>query len=148
MVLRVIDANMYSFANRLDDVALLYRRGQRLAPLVEAFRAKRHAMLVTPAAWAGLDLPHLVDNVVIPHLAILRPNALRQAVLEEALIRRGQAAEAAWGHLAAEGRGNALRRPSLAMGREIRAADDACGIRIADSAFRCVRTCCWNSAVA
>jgi ATP-dependent DNA helicase DinG len=47
---------------------LLHRQGLPLKPLLAAYRATENACLVTPAGWVGLDLPGLVQQLVIPRL--------------------------------------------------------------------------------
>jgi ATP-dependent DNA helicase DinG len=120
---------------RLGDTAMIQRRGQRLAPLVEQFRQSSGGILVTPAAWAGLDLPYIVDNVVVVRLPMGRPDALREAVLTEALRRRGRSDVDARAVLASQARGEAMRRLTQGIGRGIRAQDDRCVVWIADPRF-------------
>ena len=122
-------------ANRLGDTAMVQRRGQRLGPLVAQFRQKENAVLVTPAAWAGLDLPYIVDNVVIVRLPMGRPDELREAVLTGALQRRGRSDVDARAVLANLARGDAMRRLCQGFGRGIRAEDDRCTVWIADPRF-------------
>ena len=121
--------------DRLGDTALVQRRGQRLGPLVEQFRQEKNSVLVTPAAWAGLDLPYLVDNVVIVRLPMGRPDELREAVLIGALRRRGRSGVDARAVLANLARGDAMRRLCQGIGRGIRAEDDGCTVWIADPRF-------------
>ena len=45
---------------------VVHVRGARLGSCLDAFRADRRAVLLTPAAWSGVSLPGLVDHVVIP----------------------------------------------------------------------------------
>jgi Rad3-related DNA helicase len=120
---------------RLGPDAIVQRRGQPLGPLVERFRAAERSVLVTPSAWAGLDLPHVIDNVVIVRLPVPRPDPLRKAVLTEALIRRGRSADDARSFLAADGRAEVMRRLAQGMGRGVRAEDDCCTVWIADPRF-------------
>jgi ATP-dependent DNA helicase DinG len=47
---------------------LLHRQGSPLKPFLDAYRATENACLVTPAGWVGLDLPGLVQQLVIPRL--------------------------------------------------------------------------------
>jgi ATP-dependent DNA helicase DinG len=120
---------------RLGPDTIVQRRGQPLKPLVDRFRAAERSVLVTPSAWAGLDLPHVVDNVVIVRLPVSRPDTLRQAVLTEALVRRGRSADDARSILAVEGRADVMRRLAQGMGRGVRAEDDRCTVWIADPRF-------------
>jgi Rad3-related DNA helicase len=135
LVLCASYADVEQLAPRLSKEALLHRRGQRLAALVERFKADPQAVLVTPGAWAGLDLPGLVEQVVILRLPLGRPDPLRQAVLAMALARRGMAEADARNILAAEARGDAMRRLTQGMGRGIRGPEDRCTVWIADPRF-------------
>lgn len=47
---------------------LLHRQGLPLKRLLDAYRTTENACLVTPAGWIGLDLPGLVQQLVIPRL--------------------------------------------------------------------------------
>jgi ATP-dependent DNA helicase DinG len=61
----------YSDAEQLAPVlpeVLLHRQGSPLKPLLDAYRATENACLVTPAGWVGLDLPGLVQRLVISRL--------------------------------------------------------------------------------
>lgn len=135
LVLCVSYADVDELAARLPVETLVQRRGQRLGPLVDQFRAAPAGVLVTPAAWAGLDLPYLIDNVVIVRLPIPRPDDLREAVLTQALEKRGRSDVDARAVLGNEARGEVMRRLAQGMGRGIRAADDHCTVWIADPRF-------------
>ena len=45
--------------------AIVHMRGMRLGAYLDAFRAVPDAVLLTPAAWAGVSLPGMVDHVVM-----------------------------------------------------------------------------------
>ncbi|MGG5818736.1 helicase C-terminal domain-containing protein [Falsiroseomonas sp. HW251] len=135
LVLAASYGDVEELARRLGGDALLHRRGERLRPLIEQFKASANAVLVTPAAWAGLDLPGLVQNVVILRLPLGRPDPLREAILASALRRRGMADADARNILASEARGDAMRRLTQGMGRGIRRPEDRCTIWIADPRF-------------
>jgi ATP-dependent DNA helicase DinG len=67
LVLTPAYADVEALAGLLPD-ALLHRRGLALRELLAAYRARPGACLVTPAAWEGVDLPGLVDQLVITRL--------------------------------------------------------------------------------
>jgi Rad3-related DNA helicase len=135
LVLCASYADVDELAARLPAETIVQRRGQRLGPLVERFRADPGSVLVTPAAWAGLDLPYLIDNVVILRLPVPRPDDLREAVLTLALERRGRSDVDARAVLANDARADTMRRLTQGMGRGIRAADERCTVWIADPRF-------------
>jgi ATP-dependent DNA helicase DinG len=128
-------ADVDALSGRLPDQYIVQRRGQSLRPLSERFAGEPGAVLITPAGWAGLDLPHLVDNVVIVRLPIPPLDDLREIVLAEALQARGMSRADARKILLSEGRGDAMRRLTQGMGRGIRTAEDRCTIWIADPRF-------------
>ena len=68
-------------------------------------------------------------------LRVLRPDSLREAILAQALERRGYGAADARRILAAEGRADTARRLTQGMGRGIRVESDTCTIWIADPRF-------------
>ena len=70
--------------NRVSD-AIVHKRGQKLNDLLERYRAKDDAVLITPAAWAGVDLPGLVDQLVIPRVPFAAPDEAREAVMVRAM---------------------------------------------------------------
>jgi ATP-dependent DNA helicase DinG len=115
--------------------AILHRRGEALGPLVQRFVSDPRAILVTPAAWAGLDLPGIIDNLVLLRLPNPPPDRLREAVLAKALERRGMSAEDARNILFNDARGESLRRLAQGIGRGIRSDSDQCTIWIADPRF-------------
>ena len=135
LVLCASYADAEELARRLPAGAIIQHRGERLAPLVARFCANPDAVLVTPAAWAGLDLPYLIENVVILRLPVPRPDPLREAVLVGALTRRGRSDVDARAVLSAAAEAETLRRLTQGMGRGIRAFDDRCTIWIADPRF-------------
>lgn len=135
LVLCASYADVQELAQRLGTGVIAQQRGQPLTPHIERFRADPTGVLVTPAAWAGLDMPHMIDNVVIVRLPVPRPDELREAVLTAALEHRGRLAQDARNILASEGRADTMRRLAQGMGRGVRAADDHCTIWIADPRF-------------
>jgi Rad3-related DNA helicase len=135
LVLCASYADVLELVQRLGTGVIAQQRGQPLMPLIERFRADPAGVLVTPAAWAGLDLPHMIDNVVIVRLPVPRPDELREAVLTAALEHRGRSAQDARNILASEARADTMRRLAQGMGRGVRAADDHCTIWIADPRF-------------
>lgn len=135
LVLCASYADADEMARRLPADAIIQHRGDRLAPQVARFCSSPHAVLVTPAAWVGLDLPYLVDNVVILRLPIPRPDPLREEVLAGALARRGRSDVDARAVLRAAAQAETMRRLTQGMGRGIRAADDRCTVWVADPRF-------------
>ena len=68
-----------------------HRRGEKLADALTAFRADPGAILVSPAAWEGVNLPGLLAQLVILRLPFAPPDtADRQALLDAStLVSKG-----------------------------------------------------------
>lgn len=108
---------------------LMHNRGQSLASLLEKYRADEQAVLITPSAWEGVDLPGLVDHLIIPRIPFAPSDVAQIAVMETGGIR----ARAARGISASANFAAASRKLKQGIGRGIRRADDRCTIWILDS---------------
>ena len=63
-------------ARRIEGI-VAHRRGEKLAARLDAFRSSADGVLVTPAAWAGTDLPGILGHVVVVRVPFPPPNAGR-----------------------------------------------------------------------
>ena len=115
--------------------ALVQLRGTPLSVMADAFRADPAAILITPAGWAGLNLPGMVDHLVIPRMPFAAPDEARAAVRIRAMARRGMAEGDARGVLAAAARADAMRRMSQGLGRALRRPSDRATVWILDPRF-------------
>ena len=100
------------------------RTGENLQAALERFAADSRAILVTPGAWEGVDLPGLIDHLVIPRMPFDPPK------------------RSDWTSCAADGavsspRGyeRMLRRLRQGIGRAVRGRGDAATIWITDPRF-------------
>jgi Rad3-related DNA helicase len=59
------------------DHLLIHKRGELLQSLLPAFAADSQGMLITPAGWEGLDLPGLIDHLVIARIPFSPPDWAR-----------------------------------------------------------------------
>lgn len=122
------------FAERLPE-ALAHRRGASLIPLLEAFVGDERAVLLSPAAWAGVDLPHLVDHVVIPRIPFPAPDEARELVLRRAWAARGVDERQAMFAARALAEQDMKRKLRQGLGRGVRRADDSCTVWLLDPRF-------------
>ncbi len=87
----------------------MHLRGQLLDTLLRDYRADEKAVLISPAAWEGVNLPSMVDQLVIPRIPFAPPERAREAVLGRSQahrsVQRGQ-------RKLKQGIGRALRRQS------------------------------------
>ena len=127
-------ADVDEIARRVEGV-IAHRRGERLAAHLEAFKGSADGALVTPAAWAGTDLPGLLDHVVILRIPFPPPEAGRAGLLRRLLESRGHDGANAEGILFDRNRREAVRKLAQGLGRGIRGPDDRVKLWIADPRF-------------
>ena len=114
---------------------LAHRRGESLTRHLDAFRARPNSVLVTPAAWAGTDLPGLLSHIVILRVPFPPPDAGRTQLLNRLLESRGHDGANAKGIILGRDRRQAIRRLAQGFGRGIRGPNDRVRIWIADPRF-------------
>ena len=107
------------FVDRGLDV-LLHRRGEGLAPLLEDYKLKDDAILISPGAWEGVDLPGLVDHLIIGRIPFSPPDSAREAVM----------GPQAWRSII-----RGMRRLKQGIGRALRRPEDVAKVWIADPRF-------------
>ena len=114
--------------------AILHRQGGKLPPLIKQFLQTESAILVTPNAWEGVDLPGSIKHIVIMHVPFAPRDAAREAILDRVLSARGVALSA---HmiLSAANRATARRKLAQGIGRAVRTPVDNATIWIADPRF-------------
>ena len=127
-------ADVDEIARRVEGV-IAHRRGERLAAHLEAFRSSANGVLVTPAAWAGTDLPGLLDHVAILRIPFPPPEAGRAELLRRLLESRGHDGANAKRILLGHNRREAVRRLAQGLGRGIRGPEDRVRLWIADPRF-------------
>jgi ATP-dependent DNA helicase DinG len=124
LVLTTGYADTEDICGRLRDVPTLieHRRGERLVKVLE--QAGENAVVVTPAAWAGVDIPGGWAHIVIPRVPFEPPDDEYDEVFS---IDDGKA------YLDAQE--IAIRRLRQGLGRGIRNERDACVAWILDPRF-------------
>ena len=127
-------ADVDAMAPRVPGI-VAHRRGEALAVHLETLKSSPDGVLVTPAAWAGTDLPGLLDHVVIPRIPFPPPEAGRAALLRRLLESRGHDGEQAKGILWGRNRRETARKLAQGLGRGIRAPGDRVKVWIADPRF-------------
>lgn len=113
-----------------------HARGTRLDGWLPAYRESNPAALVTPAGWAGLDLPGMVQHLVITRLPFAPPDPVEGELLRRVLTAAGYDAEhVADGILRTRTLDEARRRFRQGLGRALRRPDDEAKVWIADPRF-------------
>ena len=90
LVLTTSYTDAEALAARVDGLEA-HRWGTKLDGYINAFRENPAAALVTPAGWAGLNLPGLVKHLVVARLPFAPPNLVEDDLLRALLAARGMA---------------------------------------------------------
>ena len=134
LVLTPSFADVDEMARRIEGIRA-HRRGEALAVHLANLESSPNGVLVTPAAWAGTDLPGLLDHVVFLRIPFPPPNAGREDLLRRLLEARGHDGASAKGILHGRSRRETIRRLAQGFGRGIRTPDDCVKVWIADPRF-------------
>ena len=134
LVLATSFEDVEQIATRVPGI-IAHRRGEKLAGHLETFKASQDAVLVTPSAWAGVDLPGLLSHVVILRVPFAPQEAARIELLRALLASRGIGGENAKRILFARNRENMIRKLAQGHGRGVRCETDSVCMWIADPRF-------------
>ena len=115
--------------------AQAHERGHKLGKYLDAFRNDPRAIFITPAGWEGVDLPGLIDHLVIARLPFGAPDEAMDMALIVAANRRGIGEAAVRGMRINRNSIDARRRLRQGLGRAIRTADDSATVWILDPRF-------------
>lgn len=110
---------------------LIDQRGDQNAN-IKAFIANEDAILISTSRWAGLNLPGLIKHIVIPRIPRNPPNLIYDALLEDALQKRGIDVEAIKKKRHPASIAAARRKFQQGIGRGIRTHTDDVKIWIGD----------------
>ena len=111
--------------------AIVHRKGEALDEALAQYRQNESAVLLTPSAWEGVDLPGFVDHLVIPRIPFAPRDEAKIAVMEENMRRPESARGVSFSRNAAD----AARKLKQGIGRGIRKTDDRCAVWILDRRF-------------
>ena len=127
----------YTLADEIGHLApdaRVHVKGHRLRSYLDDFRTDPHGVLLTPAAWAGISLPGLVDHVVIPRIPFAPPSVEAEAK-QDFLSRLGLDRSKIKGLLAGDRMAAARRRLTQGIGRGLRGPDERCTVWLLDPRF-------------
>jgi ATP-dependent DNA helicase DinG len=110
-------------------------RGERLADALAVFRADPEGILISPAAWEGVNLPGLLAQLVILRLPFAPLDTADRQALLDALMSKGWEPGKAAGVLFRASLFNAQRRLRQGIGRSIRSPTDDVTLWILDPRF-------------
>lgn len=112
-----------------------HKRGEKLNPLLEEFTENPSAVLLTPSAWAGVNLPGIVKNLIIPRMPVPPLDEARIASFVRLMARYHKSEAEARGIMIRRDRETAQRRLRQGVGRGIRSPSDECHLWILDPRF-------------
>lgn len=137
LVLTLSHADTQKLAQIIEDVTglIVAQPGDSMSLLKQKYIETDNAVLISPGAWEGLDLPGDVQNLVITRLPFGSLDGFRLSLKEAVLRHRGYSEDRIeaikFSDLGAEAR----RRLVQGLGRGIRQRDDRVEVWIADSRF-------------
>jgi len=111
---------------------ILQTRETGLKQCMKMYVEKDDAIWISPSAWEGIDLPGMVNNLVIFRLPLLSPNPVERALLRGVA---GLTESSVDSILFARGVLASKRLFKQGIGRGIRSHDDKCRVWIADPRF-------------
>ncbi|MBV8656217.1 MAG: hypothetical protein JO142_00155, partial [Burkholderiales bacterium] len=136
IVLTTSFADTAQLAERLGTYGVIaHQRDTKLSACIARYKTMKRAVLITPAGWEGIDLPGLVQHLVIARLPFAAPNSVESEIAELDLLRRGTSPEKVASVLAANQLERAKRKLAQGLGRAIRAYSDRATVWIADVRF-------------
>lgn len=136
LVLTTSYADTEALAELLGDAAGLFvhKKGKPLNAYLNDFKETENAILITPGAWEGLDMPGLIKNLVITRMPFPRPNSIENQLR----VLAGTHPEAKYNvndAIRMESQSQTVRRLKQGIGRGIRSKDDSVVVWIADPRF-------------
>ena len=136
LVLTTSFEDTHSLAELIADLSpLTHKRGTKLAQLLTEYKATPGAILLSPSAWEGVNLPGLVNELVISKIPFGNLQEGDYEILKLDLISRGYDREAINKVLQGKNLKNTLRKMSQGIGRAVRSRTDRSRIWICDVRF-------------
>lgn len=112
-----------------------HRRGSRVTDYLESFLNDPNGMLITPAAWQGLDLPGQLSHVIIPRVPYPVVDSAKNQARLDAFAMRGHDGNKANGFLFAYSSDQSRRKLKQGIGRLLRSVTDKGTVWILDPRF-------------
>lgn len=125
------------FADKLRDLGhtgavIAQVRGQKMDALTQQFVSDPTAIWISPLAWEGLNLPGMIQNLVVLRLPFRQPDPAKRALMTS----RGRITkESADAIIQASAMSAVKRLLRQGLGRAIRKRDDRARIWVADGRF-------------
>lgn len=114
---------------------LIHTRGTKLEQLIAEYKSAPGQILISPSAWEGVNLPGMVDELVITKIPYGNPFDPEFEFLKLNMEARGFTEEAVKKIIQSKLVKATLRKLSQGLGRGIRAKSDVCRTWITDVRF-------------
>ena len=118
---------------------IVHERGTTLSACLDQYRdaARQNdgAILITPLAWEGVDLPGLIDHLVIPRLPFPPDDPVARQMIAAGMRRQGHSDTELDRRMYAERVSEMARRVRQGIGRAIRRAEDRALVTVLDPRF-------------
>ena len=113
----------------------VHRQGQPLRPLLKTYATADKAILLSPAAWDGVDLPGLVPALVVLRLPYRPPHRVDTLRTRVSLRAQGVGDDKIRVILFVHDQRAAWEKLRQGLGRGVRRPSDACEVWVADPRF-------------
>lgn len=134
LVLTLSFNDTYALAERLKDLdnLICHRRGQALSSYLAEYKKYSNAVLITPSGWEGVDLPGMVQNLVVTRIPYSKPDSYQSKIEEIFMRQNGYSPEKIERSLYGLSIEQTKRKLAQGFGRGIRKFDDTVTVWIAD----------------
>lgn len=113
---------------------LMQARGKKISAYLDDYRANEHAVLITASGWEGVDLPGLIDYLVITRIPFRPADPLHEAIYRDISKHLGQTKQADQ-YIYAEVLRAARMMLEQGIGRATRSETDDVEVVILDNRF-------------
>lgn len=117
------------------DGLLVHKRGEPIRGVIWQYEACDGSVLISPGAWEGVDLPGMVDNLVVTRIPFSPPDRPDHDLMRIHLISKGFERKKIDGILKNKDVIGTRRKLEQGFGRGIRATTDKVTVWVADPRF-------------
>lgn len=114
---------------------LVHGRSTTLGQLLPQYKENPHAILISPSAWEGVNLPGMVNELVIPKIPFTSFDSAEYEIHKLELTARGHDKDSVsriiYGRLIV----NTKRKLGQGIGRGLRSKNDVCTLWLGDPRF-------------
>lgn len=137
LVLALSFSDAMELAKRLNDLPnlILHKSGQSLPEVLNQYIDNPRALLISPSAWEGVNLPGLVNHLVITRIPFSPKNVMQSAQLVLHLKSKGYSLDKINSIIHNESISSTRKKTKQGLGRGIRTKNHKVTVWIADPRF-------------